>query len=59
MRDLLKRDPKLADHLSETLSARRSLLESELANWKDDQEKTPIKQTKESFLARIRQFFGL
>ena len=49
MRDLLKRDPKLADHLSETLSARRSLLESELANWKDDQENTPISKPKKAF----------
>ena len=59
MRDLLKRDPKLADHLSETLSARRSLLESELANPRDDQSITPISRTKETFLLKIKQLFGL
>jgi hypothetical protein len=59
MRDLLKQDPRLADHLSETLSARQSLLETELANWKDNNETAPINQTKEGFLFRIRQFFGL
>lgn len=59
MRDLLKRDPKLADHLSETLSARRSLLESELANPRDDQLITPISRTKETFLLKIKQLFGL
>jgi CRP-like cAMP-binding protein len=59
MRDLLKRDPKLADHLSETLSARRSLLESELASPRDDHDITPISRTKESFLLKIRQLFGL
>jgi small-conductance mechanosensitive channel/CRP-like cAMP-binding protein len=59
MRDLLKQYPRLADHLSETLSTRRSLLETELANWKDHPETAPISQTKESFLARMRQLFGL
>ena len=59
MRDLLKQYPRLADHLSETLSTRQSVLESELANWKDDPEAAPIAQTKESFLARMRQLFGL
>jgi small-conductance mechanosensitive channel/CRP-like cAMP-binding protein len=59
MRDLLKQYPRLADHLSETLSTRRSLLETELANWKGDPETAPISQTKESFLARMRQLFGL
>jgi small-conductance mechanosensitive channel/CRP-like cAMP-binding protein len=59
MRDLLKQYPRLADHLSETLSTRRSVLETELANWKEDPEATPISQTKESFLARMRQLFGL
>jgi small-conductance mechanosensitive channel len=59
MGDLLKHYPRLADHLSETLSTRRSLLETEVANWKGDPETAPISQTKESFLARIRQLFGL
>ena len=59
MRDLLKQYPRLADHLSETLSTRRSVLETELANWKEDPETAPISQTKESFLARMRQLFGL
>jgi small-conductance mechanosensitive channel/CRP-like cAMP-binding protein len=59
MRDLLKQYPRLADHLSETLSTRQSVLESELANWKDDAATAPIIQTKESFLARMRQLFGL
>lgn len=59
MRDLLKQDPRLAEQLSETLSARRSMLESEVANWKDVEEIAPLNQTKESFLARIRQLFGL
>ena len=59
MRDLLKQYPRLADHLSETLSARRSLLETELANWKDDGLTAPVHQTKEGFLVRMRQFFGL
>jgi small-conductance mechanosensitive channel len=59
MRDLLQQYPRLADHLSETLSARRSLLETELANWKDNREIAPLSQTKESFLVRIRQLFGL
>lgn len=59
MRDLLRQDPRLADHLSETLSTRRSMLETELSNWKDDHQTAPIIQTKESFLARIRQLFGL
>ena len=59
MGDLLKQYPRLADHLSETLSTRRSLLETELANWKGDPETAPISQTKESFLARMRQLFGL
>jgi small-conductance mechanosensitive channel/CRP-like cAMP-binding protein len=59
MRDLLKQYPRLADHLSETLSTRRSVLETELANWKEDPEAAPISQTKESFLARMRQLFGL
>jgi small-conductance mechanosensitive channel/CRP-like cAMP-binding protein len=59
MRDLLKQYPRLADRLSETLSTRRSLLETELANWKGDPETAPINQTKESFLARMRQLFGL
>jgi small-conductance mechanosensitive channel/CRP-like cAMP-binding protein len=59
MRDLLKQYPRLADHLSETLSKRQSLLETELANWKDAPQTAPISQTKESFLARMRQLFGL
>ena len=59
MRDLLKQYPRLADHLSETLSTRRSILETELANRKDDHQIAPIIQTKESFLVRIRQLFGL
>ena len=59
MGDLLKQYPRLADHLSETLSTRRSLLETELANWKGDPETAPISQTKGSFLARMRQLFGL
>jgi small-conductance mechanosensitive channel/CRP-like cAMP-binding protein len=59
MRDLLKQYPRLADHLSEILSTRRSVLETELANWKDAPELAPVIQTKESFLARIRQLFGL
>jgi CRP-like cAMP-binding protein len=59
MRDLLKQYPRLADHLSEMLSTRRSLLETEFANWKEDPETAPIRQTKESFLARMRQLFGL
>jgi CRP-like cAMP-binding protein len=59
MGDLLKQYPRLADHLSETLSTRRSMLETELANSKDDPEIAPTSQTKESFLARIRQLFGL
>jgi small-conductance mechanosensitive channel/CRP-like cAMP-binding protein len=59
MRDLLRQDPRLADHLSETLSTRRSILETELASSKDDHETAPISQTKESFLARMRQLFGL
>jgi hypothetical protein len=59
MRDLLTQYPRLADHLSDTLSARRSLLETELANWKDNRETEPISQTKEGFLFRMRQFFGL
>ena len=59
MRDLLKQYPRLADHLSETLSTRQSVLETELANWKNDPETAPISQSKESFLARMRQLFGL
>jgi hypothetical protein len=59
MRDLLRHDPRLADQLSETLSTRRSMLETEVANWKDDHEIAPIIQTKEGFLVRIRQLFGL
>jgi small-conductance mechanosensitive channel len=59
MRDLLKRYPRLADQLSETLSARRSLLETELASWKDDPEIMPASQTKEGFLVRMKQLFGL
>jgi hypothetical protein len=35
------------------------MLETELANSKDDPEIAPTSQTKESFLARIRQLFGL
>jgi small-conductance mechanosensitive channel/CRP-like cAMP-binding protein len=59
MRDLLKCDPKLADQLSETLSARRSFLESELANPRDNHDIAPVSRTKESFLLKIRQLFGL
>jgi small-conductance mechanosensitive channel len=59
MRDLLRHDPRLADQLSETLSTRRSMLETEVANWKDEHEIAPIIQTKERFLVRIRQLFGL
>jgi hypothetical protein len=59
MRDLLIQDPRLADHLSETLSTRRSLLETELATSKADHDTAPVIQTKEGFLARIRQLFGL
>jgi len=59
MRDLLMQDPRLADHLSETLSTRRSMLETELATSKADHEVAPIIQTKEGFLVRIRQLFGL
>ena len=59
MRDLLRHDPRLADQLSETLSTRRSMLETEVANWKDDHEIAPIIQTKEGFLVKIRQLFGL
>jgi CRP-like cAMP-binding protein len=59
MRDLLKEDPRVAEQLSETLSARRSILETEIANWKVVEEIAPISQTKESFLARMRQLFGL
>src|ERR1700736_2509322 len=59
MRDLLRHDPRLADQLSETLSTRRSMLETELTTSKTDHEIAPIIQTKEGFLARIRQLFGL
>ena len=59
MRDLLKDDPRLAEELSETLSARSSILETEVANWKKVEEIAPISQTKESFLARMKQLFGL
>jgi hypothetical protein len=59
MRDLLRHDPRLADQLSETLSTRRSMLETELATSKADHEIAPIIQTKERFLVKIRQLFGL
>ena len=59
MRTLLTQHPRLAEHLSETLSHRSSMLETEIANWKDDEDSAPTRQTKEKFLVRLKQFFGL
>ncbi|HZC36946.1 MAG TPA: cyclic nucleotide-binding domain-containing protein, partial [Chthoniobacterales bacterium] len=59
MRDLLVRQPRLAEILSETLASRRSLLEAEISAFQINQPVVQIQATKESFLARVRQFFEL
>jgi small-conductance mechanosensitive channel/CRP-like cAMP-binding protein len=59
MRDLLVQQPRLAEILSETLACRRSLLEAEISAFRVNQPVVQIEATKESFLARVRQFFQL
>jgi small-conductance mechanosensitive channel/CRP-like cAMP-binding protein len=59
MRTLLVQHPRLAETLSETLAARRLVLEAEINAVRTNQAIAPIAVTKESFLARLRQFFEL
>jgi small-conductance mechanosensitive channel len=59
MRTLLLQHPRLAETLSETLAARRSVLEAEINSFRTNQPVAPIVGTKETFLARLRQFFQL
>jgi CRP-like cAMP-binding protein len=59
MRTLLVQHPRLAEILSETLAARRSILEAEITAFRPNQPIAPTGATKESFLARLRQFFEL
>jgi small-conductance mechanosensitive channel len=59
MRALLLQHPRLAETLSETLAARRTELEAEINAYRTDQPIAPSGATKESFLARLRQFFEL
>ena len=46
-------------NLSETLAARRTELAAEINAYRTDQPIVPSGATKESFLARLRQFFEL
>jgi small-conductance mechanosensitive channel/CRP-like cAMP-binding protein len=59
MRALLLQHPRLAETLSETLAARRSILEAEINAFQTNQPIAPTVATKERFLARLRQFFEL
>src|SRR6267378_4546501 len=59
MRTLLLEHPRLAETLSETLAARRSVMEAEVNAFRTTQPIAPSGATKESFLARLRQFFEL
>src|SRR5262249_9186979 len=59
MRALLLKQPRLAETLSETLAARRSILEAEINAFRSNQRIVSSGGTKESFLARLRQFFEL
>jgi small-conductance mechanosensitive channel len=59
MRALLLQQPRLAETLSETLAARRTVLEAEINAFRTNQPIAPSGATKESFLARLRQFFEL
>ena len=59
MRTLLVQQPRLAETLSETLAARRSILEAEINAFRTNQTIAPSTATKETFLARLRQFFEL
>jgi small-conductance mechanosensitive channel/CRP-like cAMP-binding protein len=59
MRKLLVQQPRLAETLSETLATRRSALEAEINAAQTNQPTTHTGRTKESFLARLRQFFQL
>jgi small-conductance mechanosensitive channel len=59
MRTLLLQHPRLAETLSETLAARRLVLEAEINAFRSNQPIAEIAGTKESFLVRLRQFFQL
>jgi small-conductance mechanosensitive channel/CRP-like cAMP-binding protein len=59
MRTLLLQQPRLAETLSETLAERRSVSEAEITAFRTSQPVAPNVATKESFLARLRQFFEL
>jgi small-conductance mechanosensitive channel/CRP-like cAMP-binding protein len=59
MRALLLKHPRLTETLSETLAARRSILEAEINAFRTNQPVASRGATKESFLARLRQFFEL
>ena len=59
MRTLLVQHPRLAEILSETLATRRSVLEAKINAFQTNQPIAPSGGTKETFLARLRQFFEL
>jgi small-conductance mechanosensitive channel/CRP-like cAMP-binding protein len=59
MRELLVQQPRLAETLSETLATRRSVLEAKTSAFDTDHTVAPSGGTKETFLARLRQFFQL
>lgn len=59
MRTLLVQHPRLAETLSETLASRRSVLEAKINAFQTNQPIAPSVGTKETFLARLRQFFEL
>ena len=59
MRALLLKQPRLAETLSETLAARRSILEAEINAFRTNRRIVSTGGTKETFLVRLRQFFEL
>jgi small-conductance mechanosensitive channel/CRP-like cAMP-binding protein len=59
MRELLVQHPRLAESLSETLATRRSALEAEISAFQTNHPVAAVGGTKETFLARLRQFFQL
>ena len=59
MRKLLVQQPRLAETLSETLATRRSALEAEITAARTNHPAAHTEGTKESLLARLRQFFQL
>ena len=56
---LLREDPELAESLSETVVARRSATETQLASAPSDGDGPETDATQEGLLRRLRKFFQL